>query len=168
MPQTNNRPKGTSVKSNIPQAEVDGVTLINIYSRGLTELGRGLTHFAYAPFTHPAYGRFNCMEGFWHWFKSVERDDRLRVMSGREALSFGRTQTVKYDADFNKVIMEANLHKINQHLRLKKMLIESTLPFDHYYFYGKDGDQIIIRPPCQKWLCEGFEEIRKNLIANPD
>lgn len=166
---TQNKPshKGTAVKNNIPQSEIDGPVLINIYSKGLTPLGRGLTHFANTPFTHPDYGPFNCMEGFWHWFKSVERDDRLRTMMGHEALAFGRTQTVKYDPDFNQKIMEANLHKINQYPHLKAMLIESTKPFDHYYFYGKDGSQIIIRPKCQKWLCEGFEEIRRNLKANP-
>lgn len=45
----------------------DGVTHINIYSKGKTELGRWLTNFSYSPFNHPEYGKFLSMEGFWCW-----------------------------------------------------------------------------------------------------
>jgi hypothetical protein len=47
--------------------EEDGVTHINIYSKGKTELGRWLTNFSYSPFNHPEYGKFLSMEGFWYW-----------------------------------------------------------------------------------------------------
>jgi hypothetical protein len=147
----------------VPQSEIDGKTLINIYSKGLTPLGRALTHFAKTPFVHPKYGNFNSMEGFWHWFKSVERSDILRELSGAAALNFGRTQTVHHLATFPEEIMEANRHKVDQHPRIKEMLIESTLPFDHYYYYG-DGDKyVLIRPHCHNWLCRGFDDIRSDL-----
>jgi hypothetical protein len=45
----------------------DGVTHINVYSRGNTELGRLLSNFAHTPFSHPEFGEFASVEGFWYW-----------------------------------------------------------------------------------------------------
>jgi hypothetical protein len=40
----------------------DGVTHINVYSRGNTELGRLLSNFAHTPFSHPEFGEFASVE----------------------------------------------------------------------------------------------------------
>jgi hypothetical protein len=136
----------------------DGIDHINIWFKARTELGRELSHFYYMPFKHPYYGPFNCMEGFWYYIKSVQRDDSLRTLSGYQAKEHGRTLTRRWVDNFKAIIIEANYHKIIQNEDLERKVIESTLPFDHYYLYG-DGN-IIIRPKGNEWLVEGFEEIR--------
>jgi len=50
-------------------SKMDGVTHINIYSKGKTKLGRLLTNFAHTPFTHAEYGQFASVEGFWYWIR---------------------------------------------------------------------------------------------------
>lgn len=47
--------------------KMDGVTHINIYSKGKTQLGRVASNFAYFPFEIPNDGRFSSVEGYWHW-----------------------------------------------------------------------------------------------------
>lgn len=135
----------------------DGVLFINIYSKGRTELGRELSHFHHSPFTHPVFGSFNCMEGFWHYVGGTPRDERLRKAPGYIAKKIGKTLKKEYHPDFQKWIMEGNRAKIEADPELKKKFTESELPFVHYYI-GDNG--WVIKPKAQDWLCHGFEELR--------
>ena len=47
----------------------DGIDHINIYSKGYTKLGRLLSNFTKSEFTHPIYGHFMSVEGFWYYIK---------------------------------------------------------------------------------------------------
>ena len=118
----------------------DGVTHINIWILGKTELGKMLAHFYHMPFKHPRLGPFNSMEGLWHYVKTEEKDDTLRALSGINA---------------------ANFYKIEQNPRLVQLMVESDLPFEFYYLFGPDN--IKITPPGYTWLVDGFEEIRRML-----
>lgn len=136
----------------------DGITHINIWSRGETDLGRGLSHFHHSPFIHPYFGPFNSMEGFWYYIKTAEQDDALRNLSGHHAKEYGRTLTGRWRANFREIINAANFYRIDQNDALEQLMYDSELPFDHYYLFGPGN--ILIRPKGYEWLVEGFEEIR--------
>ena len=138
----------------------DGVLFINIYSKGLSELGRALSHFTHAPFVHPTYGSFNCMEGYWHYVGGDIKDERLRTAPGYIAKKIGKTLTKSYKPDFQDLIMEGNRLKIEGNPRLKKLFIESTLPF--YHFYVQENGWIT-KPKAGEWLCEGFDKLRNDM-----
>ena len=44
----------------------DGITHINVYSKGKTTLGRWLTNFAHTPID-TIDGHFESIEGYWYW-----------------------------------------------------------------------------------------------------
>lgn len=148
---------------NIPG--VDGVDHINFYSRGATELGRLGSHFARLQFTHPTYGTFESMEGFWYFIKREEENDeeaeRLRYLHGYAAKEHGKTIKSRHLENFQRIVISGNWHKFNQNPRLKALMVESTLPIDHYYVVG--GGKVMVRPNGFDWLVEGFENIRKHL-----
>ena len=52
--------------------EDDGITHINIWFQGKTELGRMLSHFYELPFTHPFFGDFKTMEGLWRYIQNKD------------------------------------------------------------------------------------------------
>lgn len=147
---------------------IDGVDHINIYSRGNTELGRQLSHFAHSPFIHPFYGPFESMEGFWYWMRAGNhlrakglQDDKLRYLSGYKAKQYGKNFPIQRYEHFKEDILAANYQKILQHRTLHNLLVESTLPFRHYYMFGPGN--VIVQPRDSNWLVTGFEDIRQAL-----
>lgn len=140
--------------------EDDGITHINVYSRGATELGQMLSHFYRSRFKHPYYGTFESMEGFWHYVKAEGSEDRERLRSlwGWEAKKAGKEFQSKWVEHFEDVIMSGNLVKIQQNPRIIEELAKSHLPFDHYYLMGRNGYPV--KPAGYDWLMRGLEEIR--------
>lgn len=66
----------------------DGITHINVYSKGKTELGRLLSNFSHTPF----YGNdilFNSVEGWWQWFTTGKEYDYLKYLYGFKAKKRG-------------------------------------------------------------------------------
>lgn len=165
--------KATAQPWGLEYARKDNITHLNIYSRGVSRVGRLLSHFTYSPFVHPQYGPFNSMEGFWYYLKAADGCrglDQMRVLSGRDAKRQGKMLPIQRRARFKAAIIEANFHKVMQNAELKALLLESTLPFDHYYLFEPqvpDGQElpppVFIRPPGFGWLVEGFEGIRQEL-----
>lgn len=145
---------------------IDGVDHINFYSRGATDLGKLGSHFAYTPFNHPEFGSFSSLEAFWYWVKLEDREsadaDKLRKLHGYAAKEFGKTlQAVEHLVGFQRHILKANWFKFVQHHELREMMIESTLPFNHYYVVG--GGKVMVRPNGFDWLIDGWEKIRAEL-----
>jgi hypothetical protein len=136
----------------------DGVDHINIHSVGKTELGRVLSHFAHTPFTHPYFGPFYSMEGFWYFARSGFVESRLRYLSGYRAKQVGRDLDYKWYKDFKEDIIAANYQKIIQHENIRDLMIASELPFDHYYTFGPNSFHVT--PQSTEWLVQGFEDIR--------
>ena len=139
---------------------LDGKEFINIYSKGATVLGRMLSHFEKSPFTHPVYGHFNCMEGYWHYVGGNVKDERLHTAEGYIAKKIGSKIKKDYLANFQDLIMEGNRLKIENNPRLKQLFIESKLPFCHYYVADNGW---VIQPKAQEWLCKGFEKLRNDM-----
>jgi hypothetical protein len=141
---------------------VDGVNHINIYEGGATELGKALTHSIHIGFVHQVFGRFGSIETFWHYIRSVERDDRMRNMPHNKLLKFSEKLQTQRIPNFYALIMQANYDKINQTPEILNAMRDSSLPFDYYYMY-KRKDGIRIRRTFAHWVVPGFEEIRKAL-----
>ena len=165
--------------------EEDGITHINIWYLGKTELGKMLSHFYKSPFHHPYFGTFNSMEGFWHYLQSINSPDdavdpnklgpdgnpvkvprdTLRSLSGNAAKQYGKKLKWSYVDRFYEIISAANFYKIEQNPVLKKLFIESTLPFDLYYLNPPIGDaegqrKVLTKLVNYKWLVDSFEENR--------
>lgn len=142
----------------------DGVDYINVYSEGLTKLGRDLSNFTLSPFRHPLHGVFNSVEGYWYWL--TRADDRLRSVYGVEAKKLGRSlaKVREYtDEDFKSLVKMALTAKLEQNPEIMKGLAASELPFVHYYVMGPERKVIV--PENNEWLMDHFAEIRS--IANP-
>lgn len=139
--------------------EEDGVTHINVYSKGRTELGRWLSNFAHSPFIHPVYGEFASVEALWYYVATGCKHESLRPLHGWQAKAWGKKhERVEMDtSEFAQIIktgIRAKLIANPQHLG---MLIDSTLPLSHYYVYG--GKTV---PAGYEWIILYIEDIRSS------
>lgn len=146
----------------------DGVDHINIYSSGKTQLGKCLSNFFFAPFVVEEDGCFSSIEGYWFWLlvpEGAPERENLRDLYGFNAKKLGQSlaggdwpRPLKLN-EFKAKIKRSMRCKIEQNEVIKEMLIKSELPFYHYYvFNGK-----IIKPKGCKWICDEWENIRKEL-----
>lgn len=137
--------------------EEDGVTHINVYSKARTELGRWLTNFSYAPFSHPVYGWFDSVEAAWYYGSTGFQHENLRTLHGFQAKQEGRKyERVDIDetkfAQFIKTCIRA---KLIANPEMLTKLIDSELPFVHYYVYGGK-----VVPAGYDWIMLYLEDIR--------
>jgi len=147
----------------------DGITHINVYSKGKTELGRLLSNFGHTPFKHPEYGYFSSVEAFWYWLSLGKQHDNLRSLYGFQAKKEG---SVLRDAlekqgnkkpemkGFNAEIKKAILCKIEQNERLCSLLKNSSIPLTHYYIWGDEKEYRITYPEAFSWIHEYIEDVR--------
>lgn len=141
----------------------DGVTHINVYSKGKTELGRFLSNFSLSPI-ETEDGHFNSIEGYWYWLgTNSEKKDELRKLHGFQAKQVGRElrgNDWNDDLIFKEKILKAIKIKINSNKNMKKILLENKLPLTHYYVY--DGKSVGV--PGSKWIIDGIENMFKRDI----
>ncbi len=143
--------------------EDDGITHVNVYSRGKTELGRSLSNFSKIGFTHPKYGTFASMEGFWYYVKTGFQYEGLRNLSGITAKMVGRKlEVVRMDTEeFEDIIRSGLTCKVEQNPDLLDMLVANTLPLTHYYVmqYG-DYPPVQVESPEHQWQLDHLNSIR--------
>lgn len=135
----------------------DGVTHINVYSKGKTDLGKFLSNFARAEFVHPEDGKFSSVEAYWYWLST--KDDSLRTLHGYFAKARGREIGGKDWMDseeFKRKIKMAIRIKIHTNPKMMKEFKESKLPFVHYYVYGGK----VVQPKEGTWIMEFLTELR--------
>lgn len=136
---------------------MDGVTHINCYSKGKTELGRLLTNFARTPFDLDNDGWFASVEAWWYWRES--RDESLRPLSGYQAKTRGRElRHIKIDPPTREELKRVYHAKLSSNPKIKEMLLTCELPFDHYYEYG--GRRVDTE---WRWTGELWNEVRAEL-----
>lgn len=140
----------------------DGVDHINIYSKGRTELGKLLSNFWALGFLHPLHGYFVSMEGFYYYVSTGFKHEELKKLFGYRAKINGREKERIYCEDFEVIVREGLNLKVEQNPELKKLLKESSLPFKHYYVYGKDPYKVI-EVKGHDWLIDGYTSIREKL-----
>ena len=146
----------------------DGVHHINVWADGETNLGRGLSHGINCKFNHSVFGEFICMESFWHYIRSKERDDRIRILFGFKLNSFNKDLTHINVPNFKAVIVDANYQKILQYPAMMSDLRESELPFDCYFYRTIGDEKVRQRPAFSSWLIWGLDEIRNSLKEDRD
>jgi hypothetical protein len=147
-----------------PNPKHDGVDHINVYSRGLTQLGQALSNFAHIPFNHPQYGFFASVEAFWYWVGTgMKHDDLRRLYSGTAKSAGIRKNPVKMDEhEFAKIIQDGLRLKIAQNPKLREALKASTLPFRHYFVYG-NNPPVVREQSKHMWQMKCLENIRTAL-----
>lgn len=142
----------------------DGITHINIYSKGKTELGRWLSNWAQSPFTHLIHGEFSSIEGFWYWLGN--QSDVMRPLYGYRAKEIGRALERKFiweEKNFRKEIKYALKLKLESDTKMQQALKDSILPLEHYYVYN----DVAIPVPQYNWITEWWEDARKRLNDEP-
>lgn len=122
----------------------DGVDHINVYSKGETELGRLLSNFARTPFMLGGL-KFESVEAWWYWRKAPDANPSernfLRSLHGFRAKEIGRmlsgvqARPVRGDPT-REELLAVYQAKADQNQRVKQLLAENKLPFDHYYVYN--------------------------------
>lgn len=117
--------------------EQDGITHINVYSRGNESLGRALSNISECNIEHPFYGHFRTLEGLWFFMKTGHQHDKFRILKGMAARQEGKDMESVHFPLFNKMFKLGMLEKLERNPQLQKQLVENELPLAHYYVYGK-------------------------------
>lgn len=138
----------------------DGVNHINTYSKGLTALGKALSNFPRSPFHHPLWGSFDSAEGLWYYLSTGLQHEALRNLSGFKAKEFGKTLERVHNDRFDQDFRIGLIAKIVQNPELCKQLLESTLPFEHYYVYGTPPSCKVVVPESGQKIVNWLEDIR--------
>ena len=138
----------------------DGITHINIYSKGQTELGRLLSNFSRTPFTNPKYGEFTSVEGFWYYISSGFKYEELRTMFGYQAKMCGRRLEVVHTDKFEELIRESILLKLEQTPGLMEMFKNNQLPLTHYYYYGTVDNPKVVYPKGSEFILDELKKIK--------
>ena len=144
----------------------DGVLFINIYTKGVTRLGRLLTNLSDIPLTHPKYGTFRTAEGFWYYLKTGCEHESLRALPGFEAKTVGSGLPSVWNTNFQEDFKIGLRNKLEGHSELFQLFTESTLPFEHFYFYpsrNSDTPPKVIEPKEVRWLTEFWTELREEM-----
>jgi hypothetical protein len=146
----------------------DGITHINIFSRGNTQLGRFMSNFAYCEHggINTEDGNFRSIEGYWSWLGT--HNEMYRTLYGYQAKSNNKMEKPFNlpEDEFRRKIKAAIRIKLDNHPTYRQQLAKSTLPFSHYYYFG-NIDNPVVRDAGYMWLVEYWEELRKELnISN--
>lgn len=138
----------------------DGIDHINVYSKGQTPIGRKLSNFARTPFIYNNL-EFQSVEAAWYFFKTGQIHHFLRDLHGFEAKDKGsKLERVEYP-EFNNTILECIRCKFRQNKYLLEEFARTTLPLDHYYYYGNKSNPKVIRLPQYGWMIQELEKIRE-------
>jgi len=135
-----------------PYAVNDGITHINMKTFGQTEVGRLLSMEAPNRFTHPVFGSFDSLEGFWYYIRSGCQDTKVRTSNeGYGRRRFGNQPTEKIE-NFQEIIGEGIYIMLCQlpDDRLQ-LILDNELPLDMYYIhYGKDESGKVVSAIVQR------------------
>lgn len=148
-----------------PDPSQDGITHINIYTKGKTKLGRALSNLSSHSFTYEPYGFFKSVEAFWYYYLTGCQHDELKLMNGFDAKKQGKKyRDDRIDKDGlsqhdKEVILGAIRCKLNNHKEIKQMMSENNLPFAHYYFYGQEDNAKVTELPQYSWIVDYFTDV---------
>lgn len=158
----------TTTTVNKTRSTMDGVDHINILSAGKTEVGRALAYTSKCPITIPGIGPFNSMEGFL-WFirtpttteKDIHKRNLLRGLSGQKARNVGKGGDLIYIKGYKELVEYAIYCKVSQNENIRKLVAESTLPFELYWIDMKSNKEVY--PNGWEWQVRAFERVRKHI-----
>lgn len=107
----------------------DGVHFINVYSNGVTQLGRALSNFAFTPFTYRGE-HYNSVEGYWY---SKTTGKPFGHLHGYKAKKLGRAEPQMYPVPTAGQLYSVYKAKLKANPGIVAMLLANKLPFTHYY-----------------------------------
>lgn len=138
-------------------------TPVNIYSQSEDTLGRMLSNFYSSTVSHPEYGDFATIEGFWHWLSTGCQFNEYRTMNGFSAKQAGtKMKDIKVPVPyFEDKIMEMIKLKILQNPAIFRRFVKSSVPFEHKYVYGDRANAKVVDLPKYKWIVDGIEALRQ-------
>jgi hypothetical protein len=139
----------------------DGIDHINISDIAKTDLGKFLDINAKTPFDHPELLHFTSLGGLWYFVKCENSPEVFRGTWGRNNRDIGKTMKFRDIAGFKTIIADAAWVKIVSSERAVKDIVESTLPFENYYYQGEL--RIKKTAPETIWFTIAIEEIRRTL-----
>lgn len=145
--------------------EEDGITHVNIYSQGKTQLGRMLSNFDRFEI-ETEDGTFNSVEGYWYWLsiEDCKEKEVLRNLYGYNAKKIGNDLKNRFnkrmDEDFENKILNAIWYKVRRNRYLFTEDIKN-LPFEHYYNFG---GKIVNVKKKYLWMIEGIDKMRSYII----
>lgn len=149
--------------------EMDSIDHINIYTRAATTLGRMMTNLSNSPIDHPRFGLFRTLEGLWVFLKTGECHDQFRVLSGFDCRKQGKDVAPVWNNNFQRDFKIGIVLKILGDSELRTLLQASTLPFAHYYYYGREpGKQKLIVPRGHDWQIDFWTSMRRQLKEGKD
>lgn len=143
--------------------EDDGITHINVYSKGKTKLGRFLSNFTLCPVKIEGLGKFASIEGLWHYMSSQTGDVAYRSLYGSEAKTF-KSKLPKQDSlkvddlEFKKIIKTAIMQKLLSNKDFRVELFTNPLPLFHYY--TDPTKEVVVDPIKHVWVIEFIESLR--------
>lgn len=138
-----------------------------MYSFGKTELGRFLSNFTLSYFTHPQYGEFYSIEGFWFWLSTGKIHDKFRTLHGLEARNQGRALERIPVQNFEEEIKKATRIKIESNPKFKTLLVINTLPLMHYYVFKKDNVKNVHVVHKLHWQVKFMEDLADEYRKEP-
>jgi hypothetical protein len=138
----------------------DGVTHVNIYSKGSTAIGRFLSNFADCH-VNTEDGYFRTIEGYWYWLST--KHEPLRNFPGWQCKKVGRSlrgEDFPSDPDFQSKILKAIALKITSSEWAVRELVK-TDPLPLYHYYVADGKSIPVKDGL--WVVSFISELRDAL-----
>lgn len=149
QPKKGTQPETNPSAVNTVDPNEDGVSHINVYSKGKSKLGRLLSNFADTPFNLNGV-RYACVEAFWYVTKMrnankgtltpVFSEEEIVAMAGRKGYD---AKTVfkaykrgeKADEPTAEELKQAYQAKLAAHPEIGQLLKGNNLPLAHYYMY---------------------------------
>jgi hypothetical protein len=148
----------------------DGVTHINIYSKGATWLGKFLSHRTLCEL-NMSEGKFLCVSAYWYYLTCKE-DSRLNRVHDweTELLATQLTALPKKQqlpaAELQAKIKKALDAKLKWSEYWKEEFTESTLPFLQYYLDAEGN--VVDESRKYRWLLNHLEARRTLLQQRKD
>lgn len=143
--------------------EKDGITHINVYTKGKTPLGRMLTNISNIPFSLEDYGSFSSAEGYWFWLRLNKNNNEFRTMDAFAAKKQGSLMVqspfndVKpVDDIFKEEFKKGIRAKLKQNKHILFELLKTDLPLTHYYVQG----MVVKNKSEHQWQLDEIERIR--------
>lgn len=142
----------------------EGVDHINILT-DKTRLGSLLSIESVLEFDHDVYGTFRTIRGFLSYISSVEKDDRLRRLQGRQLRELSSLMTKNKEKNVRVEVMKAVYQRILQYKDAVDTIKACSLPIDCYYV---NSSNIKIRPTYSSWYIKGLQIIIEAIKADKE
>lgn len=159
---------GVSLPASPKQWKGDGVDHINIWPFSDSPVGRAIALDKISTWDHPFLGSFLTIEAVHilaraktidESYRKARPQDLRQLLSNNTGKFYARNQVRNLDA----ALLHCAYVRLLSEPKTVKMLIESTLPFDHYWREKLEEGKVprYSRRDNHSWIVPGFNEIRE-------